>query len=147
MRKIRQKKLYFFNENGKAHLDIHILNKLFNFGANTVRTSGLSYAYDKGWFTIEDCLNGSETEFKKFLERGQDTLYSLDWNYSQFSNGVSTRQYATLVNDAENKAIMMSRIKDIVFDLDHEFTFKIPVYKNISTYQNEPCAAFIDPNS
>ena len=55
-------------------------------------------------------------------------------------------QYATLVNDAEEKAIMMSKRGRKVFDLDYNFVFSIPVYNNVPSYSEEGEVAFPDPN-
>ncbi len=119
---------------------------IFNFGATDGRESGKRYAYNKGWFSLDACLADCDTEFKPFLDRKQNTLYALDWDYYSFGNGKDVRQYATLVNDAENKAIMMSNRNKEMFDLDQKFVFSIPVYDNIFTYNNEPCEPFPDPN-
>ena len=91
-------------------------------------------------------MEGAKSEFQSFLDRHQDTLYALDWDFPSYSEGKAVKQYATLVNDAENKAIMMSKKKGVMFDLDKEFTFSIPIFENINTYNNEPCAPFPDPN-
>lgn len=122
------------------------VTNIFNFGATGGRDDGLEYAYNKGWFSIEACMEGAKSEFQSFLDRHQDTLYALDWDFPSYSEGKAVRQYATLVNDAENKAIMMSKKKGVMFDLDKEFTFSIPIFENINTYNNEPCAPFPDPN-
>ncbi len=58
----------------------------------------------------------------------------------------TVNQYATLVNDAEDKAIMMSKKGSDIFDLNQEFVFSIPVYENIPTYNNEEYEAYPDPN-
>ena len=40
----------------------------------------------------------------------------------------------------------MSKRNGKLFDLDKKFIFSIPIYENIFTYNNEPFAAFPDPN-
>ena len=117
---------------------------LFNVGGNGGRGDSLEYAYKNDWFSVEKCIRDSEDILQGYLDRGQNTLYALDWDFEGFKNG-TVHQYATLVNDAENKAINMSK-RGTLFNLQHEFVFNIPVYENIPTYNNEEYAAFPDPN-
>lgn len=84
--------------------------------------------------------------FQKYLDNGQDTLYALDWDFQTYADSGNVKQYATLVNDAENKAICMSKDKGVMFELNQNFTFKIPVYENIPTYGDGDYGAFPDPN-
>ena len=123
-----------------------LVYNLFNFGAKSGKDSGKKYAYDKSWFSLDDCINACEAEFSVFFNGGQETLYSLDWHFQAFGSGGAVKQYATLVNDAENKAIMMAKRNNVQFDLDQEFVLSIPVYNNIPTYNNQPCEPFPDPN-
>lgn len=118
----------------------------FNIGANSGGGDALQYAYEQGWYTLEDCLKGSEEVFRAYINRGQDTLYALDWDFMSYMNDNNLKQYSTLVNDAENKAISMCKRGDVVFDLHYEFSFKIPVYENIITYGDEEFGALPDPN-
>jgi len=119
---------------------------LFNFGADSGRSDARAYAYEQGWFSIEACIEGSDVHFQKFLDRGQDTLYALDWDYASYMKGESLHQYATLVNDAENKAIMMFKRGNDHFDVNQEFILSIPVYNNVPTYEDREYEAFPDPN-
>ncbi len=122
-----------------------LVYNLFNVGATSGRQSGKEYAYNQGWFTLEDCIEGSGELFQKYLDRGQSTLYAMDWNYQAYGNtGGITGQYATLVNDAANKAKGLSQFEENI-DLNHEFVFSIPIYDNLPTYNNEPHTAFPDP--
>lgn len=119
---------------------------LFNIGAYSGREDSKEYAYTHQWFTPEKCIEESEEIFQDFLDRGQDTLYALDWDYATFGLDGTVNQYATLVNDAEDKAIMMSKKGSDIFDLNQEFIFSIPIYENIPTYNNKENEAFPDPN-
>lgn len=119
---------------------------LFNVGGDGGRSDSIKYAYDHQWFSLEKCIEGSEKTFQQYINRGQDTLYALDWDYQSYSREEPIKQYATLVNDAENKAIMMFKRKDQMFDLNQEFIFSIPVYDNIPYYLDEEFAAYPDPN-
>lgn len=119
---------------------------LFNVGGYSGRSDSIKYAYEHEWFTPEACISGSTEIFQKYLDNGQNTLYALDWDFRTFEVSGSVRQYATLVNDAENKAISMSVNNGKMFDLHQDFVFSIPVYENIPTYGNEEYGAFPDPN-
>ena len=130
--------------NGTKYNGKEVYN-LFNIGADTGRNDSIKYAYDNNWFTVEDCINGSDKTFQSYLDRGQNTLYSLDWDYQAFVDNRAVKQYATLVNDAEDKAINLQVKNGTRFILDYELIFSIPVYDNIPEYSKEE-PAFPDPN-
>ncbi len=115
---------------GEKYQDKYVYN-MFNFGATSGRTASKKYAYDNNWFTEDDCLNACERLFGKFLDRGQNTLYSLDWHFRGYADSTGVYQYATLVRDADDKT------KVLDFDQeeakDYPFVFSIPVYNNIRT--------------
>ena len=102
-----------------------------NFGAFSGGTSSLEQAYKEDWITVDRYLNACERWFGKFLDRGQNTLYSLDWHFRGYADGTRVYQYATLVSDADDKTRVLG------FDQndpnDYPFVFSIPVYKNIRT--------------
>ncbi len=133
-------------ENGPAGTEYNgqTIYNLFNIGANSGAEDGKRYAYEQGWFTVEECIAGSEEEFQRYLDRGQNTLYALDWHFQGYREGKTVFQYATLVNDAANKAKGLSQLGDEV-DLNQEFIFSIPIYDSLPTYNNEQYAAFPDP--
>ena len=119
---------------------------LFDVGGNGGRSSALRYAYEHQWFSPEECIAGSEKTLQGYLDRGQDTLYALDWNYQSYSTGEEMKQYATAVYDAKNKAHIMTKRGDKVFNLDQELVFSIPVYDNLPSYVDGEYEAFPDPN-
>lgn len=106
----------------------------FNIAADSGGGDARQYAYDKKWYTLEACLKGSEGVFQKYLDRGQDTLYAMDWDFNSYMNDDDLSQFSALVNDAEEKAINMCKRGEVQFDLHHEFTFKILVYENMEKY-------------
>ncbi len=119
---------------------------LFNVGADGGAEDSKEYAYQKGWFSAEACIKGSEETLKGYIDRGQNTLYALDWDYLSYGT-VNMHQYAALVNDAEDKALQLTKKGDDVFDLDYELTLSIPVYENIPSYSDEEdYVAYPDPN-
>lgn len=118
---------------------------LFNVGGDGGRMDSLEYAYKNNWFSVEKCIEESEGTLQGYLDRGQNTLYAMDWDFAGYCKDGTVHQYATLVDDAERKALNLAKSGNM-FDLQHEFVFSIPVYENIPTYNNEEYAAFPDPN-
>lgn len=104
---------------------------LFNIGGYSGRDDSLKYAYDHKWFSPEKCIEGSEETLQNYIERGQNTLYALDWDYQSYGETRSVRQYASLVNDAQIKASLMVIKDSEIFDWNQEFVFSIPVYDNV----------------
>lgn len=137
----------YAGENGpnKEYYKDEDVYNLFNIGAYSGREGAREFAYNQGWFSLEKCIEGSEEIFQEYIDRGQDTLYALDWDFISYENGEELKQYATLVNDAEDKAIMMCKKYGKSFDLHHEFTFKIPVYVNVTTSGEGEYGALPDP--
>lgn len=80
--------------------------------------------------------------FQKYLNRGQNTLYTMDWHYQGYrENGVY--QYATLVNDADKKAsILKNHLTDEV--LDQNLVLSIPIYNNLPPYTEEDIEIFFE---
>lgn len=115
---------------GEEYNGVKIYN-MFNFGANDGREEGRKYAYEHKWFTAEACLDNSEELFNKYLDRGQDTLYALDWHFAAYKKGDDIMQYATLVTDARDKAAFLTHRNDEAMQLP--LVFSIPIYDNIVT--------------
>ena len=134
------------NENGPVGEDCNgkKVYNYFNIGGDSGREAARQYAYNQGWFTMEACMAGSEKEFQEYINSGQITLYKMDWDYEGYKTG-NVFQYATLVNDAEDKAIGLCKKDGEIFDLNQPFVFSIPVYTDIPVYNDEH-PAFIDPN-
>ena len=125
-----------------------IVYNLFNIGANGGRDDSLAYALENQWYTPEDCIAGSREVFEKYLERGQGTLYALDWDYQSYNKeGKWLKQYATAVNDAKVKASVLTSAKDAEqgLDLNQELIFSIPVYDNVPSYVEGEYEAFPEP--
>lgn len=128
---------------GENYRDKKVYN-FFNIGAYTGKEDALKYAYEKQWFTPEACIQGSDIVFQKYIESGQDTLYALDWDYKNYARVGSVRQYATLVNDAYEKAQVLVKFDEQMCNLDYNFVFKIPVYENMLSYDEQEYTAFMD---
>ncbi len=132
-------------ENGPAGEDYQgaKIYNLFNIGANTGREDSKKYAFEHNWFTAEDCIKGSDDIFQKYLDRGQNTLYAMDWHYQGYADGTGVRQYATLVNDADNKAGNLK--SEIPYEtLNQDLKLSIPVYNDLPQYQIEDLKEYFE---
>ena len=132
---------------GKPYKDKVVYN-LFNIGGNGGEEDSKNHAYIHDWVTIEKCLEESDSVFKEYIERGQNTLYALDWDYPGYEIGTKTgamdlHQYATLVNDAEDKGLFLQKRFGKFYLENHKdakLFFSIPVFENL------PNELLIDPN-
>lgn len=115
---------------------------LFNIGAKKGRADSIKYAQEHKWNSLEACMAESGELFQKYLNRGQNTLYTMDWHYQGYrENGVY--QYATLVNDADKKAsILKNHLTDEV--LDQNLVLSIPIYNNLPPYTEEDIEIFFE---
>lgn len=132
-------------ENGPAGEDYQgtKVYNLFNIGANTGREDSKKYAYEHNWFTAEDCIKGSDDIFQEYLDRGQNTLYAMDWHYQGYADGTGVSQYATLVNDADNKAGNLK--SEIPYEtLNQDLKLSIPVYNDLPQYQIEDLKEYFE---
>ena len=127
---------------GEQYNGANVYN-LFNIGANSGREDSKKYAYEKNWFTVEACISGSNELFQGYLNRGQNTLYAMDWHYQGYAQGGAVKQYATLVDDADNKAYnLMYNIPDEI--LDQNLILSIPIYDNLPQYKKEDLKKYFE---
>ena len=110
----------------------------FNVGAsgNTnqqVIESGLKYAKDHGWSTVEAALRGGADFISaNYIKKGQDTLYLQKFNVNP--NGAYapfTHQYMQNISAPTSEASSIRRLYEGAGALDSTFVFKIPVYENM----------------
>ena len=60
----------------------------------------------------------------------------MDWHYQGYADGTGVSQYATLVNDADNKAGNLK--SEIPYEtLNQDLKLSIPVYNDLPQYQIE----------
>jgi beta-N-acetylglucosaminidase len=90
------------------------------------------YARYAGWDSQDKAIiGGGEWIFENWINKGQDTLYSMKWDIDYFKvygNVVNSHQYATSIRDAYNKG---SRFAEGLISCDAPLTFRIPVFENM----------------
>lgn len=106
----------------------------FNVGASgdtndQVISKGLSYAKSEGWNTPKKSIIGGIGVIKRYINRGQDTLYYQKFNVTYLPYYVN--QYAQNVLDAQNIGTELRSYYEKSKLLDGSFTFEIPLYKNM----------------
>lgn len=112
---------------------------LFNVGASgkgeeAVILNGLAYAKSQGWDTPKKAIMGGIGLVKRYINRGQDTLYYQKFNVTYKPYYVN--QYAQNLFDAQSiGSILKGYYKDAGL-LDSSFTFVIPLYTNMPS---APC--------
>ncbi|WP_134687254.1 N-acetylglucosaminidase [Brevibacillus migulae] len=106
---------------------------MYGFGAydGNANVNGAKKAKELGWNTPEKAIiGGAEVIYNSYIVKGQDTLYSMKWNVNNYkTSGKVGGQYATHIKDAVNKA---DRFAEALSHADAPFTFRIPVYENMS---------------
>jgi len=105
---------------------------LYGLGAydGNAGVAGAKFAKNRGWNTTELGITcGAEYIDEKYVDKGQDTLYTMKWNIDAFkSSGNVSGQYATHIKDAYNKADSFAKgLKNI----DAPICFRIPVYNEM----------------
>lgn len=117
----------------------------FNVGASgttneQVYLSGLKYAKDHGWSSVEASIRGgSDFISANYIKKGQDTLYLQKFNVNP--NGAYapyTHQYMQNITAPTTEASSIKRLYEGAGALDSPFVFKIPVYENMP---EAPCGA------
>ena len=104
---------------------------LFNVGASgkgeeAVILNGLAYAKSQGWDTPKKSIMGGIGLVKRYIKRGQDTLYYQKFNVTYKPYYVN--QYAQNLFDAQSiGSILKGYYKDAGL-LESSFTFVIPLY-------------------
>lgn len=112
---------------------------LFNVGASgkgeeAVILNGLAYAKSQGWDTPKKSIMGGIGLVKRYIKRGQDTLYYQKFNVTYKPYYVN--QYAQNLFDAQSiGSILKGYYKDAGL-LESSFTFVIPLYTGMPS---TPC--------
>lgn len=102
----------------------YIVYNMFGYGAidSCPIDCGAKYAFEQGWFTVEDSIIGGIKSIYNYISRGQDTLYKMKWNPA--SPGYP--QYATHVQWA---VLQTKRIAEIYSLLDnYVLVFDVPKF-------------------
>ncbi len=113
----------------------------FNVGATgqtneQVITSGLKYARDHGWDSVEKALRGGADFISaNYIKRAQDTLYLQKFNVNPPGTPNAyetyTHQYMQNITAPTTEGLSIKRLYEGAGALDNTFVFKIPVYENM----------------
>ncbi|WP_087973579.1 N-acetylglucosaminidase [Oceanobacillus rekensis] len=89
---------------------------------------GAKRAYDEGWFTVEDAIKGgAKFAGDKYINAGQNTLYSMRWNpLAMELSGSATHQYATDIGWASKQVGYYTQFYS---NRGYDLLFDIPIYK------------------
>ena len=100
---------------------------------NRARILGTTYAYNKGWTSVEAAINGAASfvadNYIHSSKYNQNTVYKFRFNPSK---QYIWHQYATDVAYADKVGKLMEQFKDVY--TGREFTLDIPIFKETSTY-------------
>ena len=108
---------------------------LFNINATGSTTAdilknALSKAKDKGWTSIEKCIDGgAEFIANGYISVGQDTMYFEKFNVVKTT--YYSHQYAQDVLYAQNQGVSLRKVLESINATEYSYTFVIPVYENM----------------
>ncbi len=110
---------------------------VFNIGASgngkeTVILNGLKKAQSKGWTTLEKSIEGGiEIIAQSYIAKGQNTLYFQKFDVENSDGNLYWHQYMQNILAAQSEGSTLRRTFESVGSVDGEYTFIIPVYKNM----------------
>ncbi len=120
----------------------------FNVGATgqtdqQVITSGLKYARDHGWNSVDKALRGGADFISaNYIKRAQDTLYLQKFNVNPKGTPNAyapyTHQYMQNITAPTTEGLSIKRLYEGAGSLENTFVFKIPVFENMPA---SPCQA------
>ena len=93
--------------------------------------AGAKYAYENGWFSVEDSIKGGSKFIKEqYINRGQTTLYFQKYNVVEQGN-LFNHQYMQNIRAAndEGNSMYKAYLKNNILSSSFEFT--IPIYENM----------------
>lgn len=111
---------------------------VFNIGASgkgkdNVILNGLKSAQSHGWNSMEKSIaGGTEIIAKDYISKGQDTMYFQKFDVEN-TNGLYWHQYMQNILAAQNEGQTLRKTFVSVGSADANYTFIIPVYKNMPT--------------
>lgn len=112
---------------------------VFNIGASgsgkeNVILNGLKRAQSYGWTSLESSITGgTEIIAQSYISRGQDTLYFQKFDVENSDGNLYWHQYMQNILAAQNEGQTLRKTFESVGSIDAEYTFIIPVYKNMPT--------------
>ena len=110
----------------------------FNIGANTGAEAGMAYAKRAGWNSAYTAIvAGASFIGGSYIAIGQDTPYFQKFDVVR-TVGFGTHQYMSNIAAPRSEGLIQyEKYKDMGF-LDTNFTFRIPIYRNMP---ESPCPA------
>lgn len=101
-------------------------------GLNAV-TNGLKYAHSKNWIDPNSSISGGCETIKKYVTRGQNTIYFQKYNTNNDGNASTLlgTGYMTNIMAPSNEATTTYKAFQRAGILNAPFEFHIPVYKNM----------------
>lgn len=112
---------------------------VFNIGASgngkeTVILNGLKKAQEKGWTTLErSIIGGTEIIAQSYISRGQNTLYLQKFDVDNSDGNLYWHQYMQNILAAQKEGQTLRNTFRNMGKIDGEYTFVIPVFKNMPT--------------
>ena len=112
---------------------------VFNIGASgngkdTIILNGLKSAQSRGWDSMEKSIaGGTEIIAKDYISKGQNTLYFQKFDVENSDGKLYWHQYMQNILAAQNEGQTLRKTFESVGSADANYTFIIPVYKNMPT--------------
>ena len=113
---------------------------VFNIGATgngtngSVILNGLKRAKAEGWTTLESSLYGGiEIIASKYIARGQNTIYFQKFDVENSDGNLYWHQYMQNILAAQSEGATLRKTFESMATIEGEYTFIIPVYKNMPT--------------
>lgn len=117
----------------KGYYNIFNINASGNSKAE-IFTNALKYAKTNEWNSLAKSIEGGITTIaNKYISYGQDTLYTQKFNVSSTKYTYYTHQYMQNILAAQNEGTTLRRTINEMGYIDGNYTFIIPVYKNMPT--------------
>lgn len=119
----------------------------FNIGANgngkeNVILNGLASAQSYGWTSLDSSISGGiEIIAKRYIARGQDTLYFQKFDVENSDGNLYWHQYMQNILAAQKEGQTLRNTFEDIGAVNGEYTFIIPVFKNM------PSSAAARPSS
>lgn len=120
---------------------------VFNIGASgkgkeAVILNGLANAQSYGWTSLDSSISGGiEIIAKRYIARGQDTLYFQKFDVENSDGNLYWHQYMQNILAAQKEGQTLRNTFEDIGAVNGEYTFIIPVFKNM------PSSAAARPSS
>ena len=110
---------------------------VFNIGAtgngqDNVILNGLARAQQEGWTSIEKAIDGGvQIIASSYISKGQNTIYLQKFDVDNSDNKLYWHQYMTNLFAAQSEGSKLRSTFEQYNSIEKEYTFIIPVYKNM----------------